>query len=200
MVDEIMYSVGRIYDVMGYSSYIYITEATYLACKKLDISDDIIQRYAKSLTEHIRSVGFAYCDVLGLRRNGGLLHDKSKWTPEEFPFYARHFHGGGDPVGLAGAWLHHIHNNPHHWQHWMFPDGYSPDGPNVIDGCLEMPAEYVNEMVADWIGSSVAYTGKDDMTDWLKDNYSKIRLHPNSRYHLEVVLAELGYIKGREYA
>lgn len=42
------------------------------------------------------------------------------------------------------AWLHHIHNNPHHWNHWIIQN--DTDGVEVI----RMPEKYAKEMVADW--------------------------------------------------
>ncbi len=56
-----------------------------------------------------------------------------------------------DPEAYDRAWLHHLHNNPHHWQYWVMPPEFNPDGDHD-NGCLKMPEEYVLEMIADWMG------------------------------------------------
>lgn len=56
-----------------------------------------------------------------------------------------------------------------------------------------MPENYLREMVADWMGSSMAYTGSWDMREWLNTNLPKIRLHSYTREELVYVLNELGY-------
>lgn len=170
-----------------------IPKQTRFACKSLGIPDIVVMNYARSLKRHITFVIQAWVETLGLDYGEIEYHDHSKWFPEEFPGYAKHFFGGGDINALVRSWQHHLHNNPHHWQYWMFPDGYSPVGADVVDGCIFMPDNYVCEMVADWIGASLSYAGTDNMTDWLKNNYGKIRLHPKSKYLLDTMLYELGY-------
>lgn len=129
-------------------------------------------------------------------------HDASKFTEAEFPHYARHFHGDkGDPAGFARAWLHHIHCNDHHWNHWLFSDGYSPYDSGIEPaGAVPMPEICVREMVADWMGASMAYQGSWDMTDWLNENLnlgdwatSKIKIHSETENILFDVLYSIGY-------
>lgn len=123
-------------------------------------------------------------------------HDASKFTEAEYPHYARQFFGDkGDPDGFARAWLHHIHYNDHHWQHWIFPDGYSPTGSAVQKGVVPMPNVCVREMIADWMGASFAYTGSWDMTDWLNKHLTngKIILHPETQIVVYDVLYSIGY-------
>lgn len=107
------------------------------------VTQDQIDRYANSLEQHIRYVREACTRIGGVTFDQMVSHDRSKWTVEEFPFYARKFHGGwmtGEEKeridrDFARAWLHHLHHNPHHWQHWIFPDGFKPR-------VIEMPANY----------------------------------------------------------
>ena len=130
-------------------------------------------------------------------------HDASKFLRIEYEGYARNFHGDkGDPAGFARAWLHHIHNNPHHWQYWMFPTtdqltaAVSPSTDQGFSGkILPMPELCVREMVADWMGASMAYTGSWGMTDWLKENLPKIEpnLHPETVDRLAETLYHTGY-------
>lgn len=138
---------------------------------------DHVAAYMNSLMAHIRHVQTAALR-LGLKIEDVEHHDASKWSDEEFLAAVERFHGGDpNPDRYARAWLHHIHNNPHHWQYWMFPDGFVPRNSSVEKGVMEMPRRYALEMVADWMGSSMAYTGSWDIDKWLWDNMPRIRLH-----------------------
>lgn len=149
--------------------------------------------YLESLVLHIRSVQEAG-RKLGVDEQQLRFHDQSKFSDAEFPAYAEHFHGGKpNPDRFAAAWLHHIHANPHHWNHWLFADGFSPKGSNVEAGAVEMPRRYALEMVADWMGSSMAYTGSWDMTKWLTENMGRIRLHSRTAAFVRDILRGLGY-------
>ena len=114
-------------------------------------------------------------------------HDESKWEKEEFPYYLDHFYpaDGGqvedndEPDELFDiAWLHHQHNNPHHWQYWCLIRDSSAYVP------LEMPFEYVCEMVCDWHSFSAKY---DDNTayEWYQENGSKMKLNKYTRKYLK---------------
>jgi hypothetical protein len=126
-----------------------------------------------------------------------MVHDASKWSREEFVGYAQNFHGNKAGVRVvdefANAWLNHIHHNPHHWQHWIFPDGFTPKESAVENGTVYMPPAYALEMVADWMGASMSYTGSWDMADWLQKNMSKIKLHSRTAAYVRGILDNLGY-------
>lgn len=144
--------------------------------------------YHESLCAHV-----AYVQEAGRRLGLDLAaHDRSKLSVAEFPYYARQFHGDkGDPDGFAAAWLHHLHCNEHHPQHWFMPWGYTSSA--VDGGCLKMPKRYLREMVADWQGASRVYTGSWDIEGWLLDNLGKIRLHTATWAALAATLTEVGY-------
>lgn len=149
--------------------------------------------YTESLLDHIAYVKEAG-RKLDLPDSQLEQHDYSKWMPEEFPYYVRQFHGDkGDPDGFASAWLHHIHYGNHHWQHFIFPDGFTPRGSDVEAGLMRMPKAALREMVADWQGASRVYTGSWDIECWLLDNLGKIRLHTASWAALAATLCEVGY-------
>jgi hypothetical protein len=155
---------------------------------------EVAAAFIESLTEHITYVVEAG-ERIGVSKDQLDVHDLSKWSIHEFPGYALHFKGGGAPDLFVHAWLHHIHYNPHHWQHWIFADRFTPKGSRVEGGCVEMPKIYVVEMVADWMGASRAYTGSWDMSNWLGENLPKIQLHSNSWIVLKEILrkSEYGY-------
>lgn len=156
------------------------------------VDETIAKKYIQTLEDHIKYVRIAGKKI-GVEGDQLAIHDDSKWTTDEFPGYAMHFQGGGVPDLFSGAWLHHIHWNPHHWQYWLFPDGYTPKNSQVENGAVEMPPNYALEMVADWMGASMAYTGSWDMTDWLVENIPKIRVHSETARCLIGILNELGY-------
>lgn len=156
------------------------------------LSEDVATKYYDTLMLHITYVQEAGAK-LGVHKFQLEEHDLSKFTLSEFNAYARHFHGGGAPDQFALAWLHHLHFNQHHWEHWMFPNGWTPKNSNVIAGMIEMPERFVLEMIADWTGSSKTYTGSEDMTDWLIANLSRISVHPKTGVFLREKLSELGY-------
>lgn len=148
--------------------------------------------YIASLIEHVNYVRQAGLKI-GVPGRQLACHDDSKWTQAEFPGYAMHFKGGGAPDAFASAWLHHLHHNPHHWQHWIFSDNFTPEGSEVENGVVKMPEHYALEMVADWLGSSMAYTGSWDMKVWLLQNMPRIRVHSNTAVFLRETLDHLGY-------
>lgn len=152
-----------------------------------------LRDFDESVHKHINYVRQAGASI-GVPSDQLEIHDLSKFTMQEFPHYARQFHGDkSDPDGFAGAWLHHIHNNPHHWQFWMFPDKYVPRGSKVENGVVYMPPNYALEMIADWLGASYAYTGSWDMQAWLWQNIPKIILHSDTAEYVRQTLDMLGY-------
>ena len=164
-----------------------------------DLTDTERNEYTERLRQHIAYVREAG-QRIGVEPALLDVHDFSKWGPEEFPAYAKYFCSKQDvsPVdaefvsgAFARAWLHHIHHNPHHWQHWIFPDNFSPENSDVEKGVVEMPARYAKEMISDWMGASRIYTGSWDITDWLRANMGKIRVHSRTAKYLRDVLSGL---------
>ncbi len=152
-----------------------------------------MQAYLAQLDAHIAYVREAGLKLGGIPAAQLQLHDQSKFSIDELPYYVREFFGDkGDPDGFARAWLHHLHYNPHHWQHWVFPDGYTPAGSGLENGIVEMPVVYAREMVADWLAANRAYQGDWDITTWLRGHWSQMRLHTNTRRYLKTVLVEAG--------
>lgn len=89
----------------------------------------------------------------------GLVHDLSKFSPEEFFESAKYFQGNRSPIGVcrratgvSRAWLHHKGRNKHHIEYWLDPD--APETPI-------MPYKYAVECVCDKLAATVTYRGKD---------------------------------------
>lgn len=133
----------------------------------------------------------------------GIIHDWSKLTPGEWVPYTEYFYGEGSEerreanknskpedtgdVEFDAAWLHHIHWNKHHWQHYILSND---DGPVY---CLPMPEKYLKEMLADWVGAGMAISGRKDAAPWYLKNKDKIKLHKDSRRLAEEIMGVESY-------
>ena len=115
--------------------------------------------------------------MLGLSTCQLLLHDLSKFRPDEWGPYSRTFYDENgkskffeDPQ-FKLAWFHHKHRNLHHWQYWLIGNGAYPH---------IMPLNYVKEMVADWAGAGKAKTGNWDLWKWAQENTPMMEFHPDT--------------------
>ena len=54
--------------------------------------------------------------------------------------------------------------------------------------CLEMPMEYVLEMIADWRGAGMAKNNVDDARSWYLKTGSDMWLNSNTRIHIDEIL------------
>ena len=117
-----------------------------------------------------------------------LMHDLSKYQPEEYDAYDNYFYGKKtDKVkeDFDYAWLHHIHNNPHHWQHWVLVN--DDDGTKA----LEMPVPYVFEMIADWWSFSWKKGNLYEIFEWYDSHKKNMILHKNTKKLVEDILAKI---------
>jgi hypothetical protein len=145
---------------------------------------EAISQHIATVEEHIRYVR-EYGTQLMIDPVQLAIHDQSKFTETELiPYTKRFVLQQHDQDEWNAAYLHHIHNNPHHWQHWIVPN---------TDRVARMPDRYVLEMVADWQAANKVYDGSDDMEPWLVENLHKVKLHPESGKLLLQVLTDLGY-------
>ena len=96
----------------------------------------------------------------------GLVHDLSKYSPEEFIPSAVRFQGNRSPneaereeYGYSTAWMHHKGRNKHHFEYWT---DYSPE--TRLMEPVQMPLTYVIEMFCDRVAAGKIYNG-DKYTD-----------------------------------
>ena len=90
-------------------------------------------KYNEYISDHIDNVKKAYFwlkdhAIIDLKEvetdflNQLNIHDLSKYGKEEYKAYDLYFYGDKTEKvkkDFDYAWLHHIHENPHHWQHWV---------------------------------------------------------------------------------
>lgn len=98
-------------------------------------------------------------------------HDKSKYTSEEFNAYRQCFYPiQNEPVDISKfniAWNHHQKCNKHHWQYWLLIED---SGKEII---LEMPFEYIIEMLCDWTSCSIIFNNVPSV--WYNENKDNIK-------------------------
>ena len=153
-------------------------------------------RHFRTITKH-KMLVMKGCFQVGLFCQG-LLHDLSKYSPEEFVTGVKYFQGTRSPnaaekevKGYSAAWLHHKGRNKHHLEYWI---DYAPEL-NYRMGGMEIPVKYVVEMFCDRVAACQIYQ-KEKYTDaspW--DYYARSLdhyvIHPNTQTLLEKLLLML---------
>jgi len=160
------------------------------------------KEYDQYLTEHVNNVyhGLQWMknhldlnakeiDAIDMASCG--KHDESKWTKEEYDAYDDYFYGGNRSSIVVNkfnlAWLHHIHNNPHHWQHWILVNDDPKDGTVA----LEMPLNYIFEMIADWWTFSWKTENLNEIFKWYDEHKDRIIFHKKTRKEVESILDKI---------
>ena len=156
-------------------------------------------KYNEYLSEHLANVRKAYFwlkdhAIIDLKEFESYFlkqlntHDLSKYSQEEYYAYDNYFYGAETEKvkkDFDYAWLHHIHQNPHHWQHWVL---VNDDGSTYA---LEMPKEFVYEMICDWWSFSHKTGNLYEIFDWYKAHSKKMVLHENTRKLVEEILDKI---------
>ena len=172
---------------------------------KITYCDNILEskeKYEEYINNHIKNVQEAY-----LMASGAFLeifpevyndnkltnqlttnlrsHDKSKFSDDEFWDYAMRFF----PINSVNpyskkiqdefniAWLHHVHNNPHHPAHWTLVE----DGEIKI---FDMPDIYIIEMLCDWMAMS-KYFNSTTLEYWQSESAQKLPMSDYTKSKVE---------------
>ncbi|NBC72535.1 hypothetical protein GT003_26355 [Paenibacillus sacheonensis] len=112
----------------------------------------------------------------------GIVHDLSKFHPEEFVPYALKFYADRKDeqteLRWQYAWLRHQNRNKHHWEHWVVN--------KQTREALPMPRKYIIEMVCDWRSFSRKWGRKVKASGLLERilKSDSIILHPATRQEL----------------
>ena len=94
-----------------YDEYIYNHVINVISSWENCLKPALIDSGIKDYSEYdVDAIG----DIIG-------DHDASKYTSDEYFAYANYFYPTDefpkDETAFDKAWLHHQHNNPHHWQY-----------------------------------------------------------------------------------
>lgn len=167
-------------------------------------------QYDAYLKEHISNVYNGYLWILGHikpERMDKLLpgirwddlmmqikgHDWSKRTDEEYDAYDAYFYGGSKSgevkEAFDRAWLHHIHNNPHHWQYWVLIDDDDENDNGERYKPLDIPNEYIIEMICDWWSFSWKKGDLREIFNWWDEHVDKVIMTDDTREKVEGLLA-----------
>ena len=121
----------------------------------------------------------------------GMAHDQSKTDEDEYAAYDAYFYGNNKSYSVLQdfnkAWLMHIHKNPHHWQHWILIN----DDPEEGEKILEMPYNYIIEMICDWWSFSWKSGNLNDIFKWYDEHKDYIKLHPETKRTVENILDDI---------
>ena len=123
----------------------------------------------KTVLEHKKLV-MKGCFAVGLYFQG-IVHDLSKFSPDEFIVGARYYQGNRSPNnaeredrGYSSAWLHHKGRNKHHYEYWIDYSSQMKGGRVMMP--VKMPLKYVVEMFIDRIAASKIYNGEKYEDDY----------------------------------
>lgn len=120
-----------------------------------------------------------------------FAHDQSKSELDEYEAYDAYFYGGNRSYSVMRAyeraWLIHLHRNPHHWQHWILIN----DDPKEGEIILEMPYNYVIEMICDWWAFSWAKGNLTEIFSWYNEHKDYMKLHPKTRKNVDDILEKI---------
>ena len=118
-------------------------------------------------------------------------HDYSKSEPDEYESYDRYFYGGNRSYAVVQdfnyAWLRHIHYNPHHWQYWILRQ----DDPNEGEIVLEIPVNYLIEMICDWWSFSWSKGDLREILNWYDQHKNYMKLGTKTRRTVEDILDKI---------
>ena len=120
-----------------------------------------------------------------------IAHDQSKTEPDEYEAYDKYFYGKNKSYQVMQdfnlAWLKHIHRNPHHWQHWILINDNPKEGKIVLD----MPKNYIIEMICDWWAFSWNDGNLFEIFKWYDEHKDYMKLSSKTRKTVEDILEQI---------
>lgn len=117
-------------------------------------------------------------------------HDQSKYQQDEYDAYDNYFYGNKSysvVQDFKRAWLLHIHRNPHHWQYWILVN----DDPDESENLIEIPYNYIIEMICDWWSFSWTKGELYEIFGWYEEHKNYIKLHPKTKSTIEAILNQI---------
>lgn len=121
-------------------------------------------------------------------------HDQSKDRQDEYPAYDAYFYSKNRSYAVVQefnlAWLKHIHRNPHHWQHWVLIKD-NPKNSDKSPVLIEMPYNYIIEMICDWWSFSWTSGDLKSVFKWYDENKPSMMLHMKTSETIDKILGEI---------
>lgn len=180
--------------------------------------------HLKTITKH-KFLVMKYCFKLGLIKQGLLHDNSKWsptefWSSVKYYSGTRSpIDAEKEDIGYSLAWQHHKGHNPHHWEFWIDNIGPRPCKeiveyiPNTLDttpknvsyikatiyrsrpDALEIPINYVLEMICDWISAGKVYM-EDKWTqsspyDYYKKMENERLINPRTKILLERILISI---------
>lgn len=137
-----------------------------------------IQENLPKLIENIPNLEWQIC----------FYHDRSKTNLDEYCAYDKYFYGNNRSYQVVQdfnyAWLTHLHRNPHHWQYWILTN----DDPDLGEIILDMPANYIIEMICDWWAFGWSRGDLTEIFKWYDEHKDYMKLSEKTRKEVESVL------------
>lgn len=120
-----------------------------------------------------------------------FAHDASKSESDEYEAYDAYYYGGNRSYQVVQdynrAWSLHLHRNPHHWQYWVLIN----DDPNEGEIVLDMPDNYILEMICDWWAFSWAKGNLKEIFGWYDEHKDYMKLSDRTRKNVELILSKI---------
>ena len=125
--------------------------------------------------------------------NTEFAHDRSKNEPDEYEAYDAYFYGNNRSYEVVQryqrAWLLHIHRNPHHWQHWILIHDDMENG--ELETVLEMPYDYIIEMICDWWSFSWQSGNLYEIFKWYEEHSKYIKLAQTTKIFIQCMKSNI---------
>ena len=118
-------------------------------------------------------------------------HDASKSELDEYFAYDAYFYGGNRSYQVVQdfnkAWILHQHRNPHHWQYWVLFNDDPGEGMDILD----MPYNYIIEMICDWWGFSWNSGDLYEIFKWYDEHKDYMKLSDKTRKTVDNILGKI---------
>ena len=138
--------------------------------------------------------GIGGIETIGVGLTGRLIFVDTTldYREEEYGPYDEYFYGSKDNIDEFNyAWLHHIHNNAHHWQYWVL---VNDEGTVALD----MPYNYIIEMILDWWSFSWKSNNLYEIFSWYEEHKKTMILNENTKIIVESILADMKEILDKQ--
>ena len=152
---------------------------------------DYINNHIDNVSKAFDQYGDQLCSALEIDKSRldsiVSIHDRSKYTDEEFDpyrakFYPKNINQEDIELCFNDAWKHHYEHNPHHPEFWITKND------NGEVQYTDMAKLYIAEMLLDWAAMSMVKGGTACEYYYRKDGGLKKPFSQNTREIVERVI------------